>query len=168
MFTSWKSCAAAFAAVATMAVPVLGLASPAGAAGGGNSAAAHACQKGGWQNAQTGTGGSFTSQDDCVSFGARGGTVFTPTVQFASSCDGATLVVVVSGNGFHPNSTGTSHVVFGIFNIFAPATTDASGHVPLGTSEVFSGSLSLAVSFVDAQGVHASTTMTLDSAQCAT
>src|SRR5262245_33042381 len=52
----------------------------AGLAGGGNSANAKACQKGGWMRAQTGTGDelNFADQSECVEFGARGGVVFGP------------------------------------------------------------------------------------------
>lgn len=45
--------------------------------GPGNSANAKACQKGGWQNlARLGSSGEpFSSQGECVSFGARGGVI---------------------------------------------------------------------------------------------
>jgi hypothetical protein len=79
MFRSWKSRAAVFAVTATMAVPVLGLASPAGAAKGGNGDAAHACQKGGWMNVYRSDGTSFANQDACVSYGAHGGRLTTKT-----------------------------------------------------------------------------------------
>jgi hypothetical protein len=44
-------------------------------AGGGNSGAAHACQKGGWMNLIRSDGTPFTSEDDCVSYAAQGGTL---------------------------------------------------------------------------------------------
>lgn len=43
------------------------------AAGGGNSDAAKACQKGGWQTLIRQDGTAFTNTGDCVSYGARGG-----------------------------------------------------------------------------------------------
>lgn len=42
-------------------------------AGGGNSANAKLCQKGGWQNLVRSDGSSFANQDECVSYGAKGG-----------------------------------------------------------------------------------------------
>ena len=43
------------------------------AAGGGNSAAAKACQKGGWQTLVRQDGTAFTNTGDCVSYAAHGG-----------------------------------------------------------------------------------------------
>jgi hypothetical protein len=43
------------------------------AAGGGNSDAAKACQKGGWQTLVRQDGTAFTNTGDCVSYGAHGG-----------------------------------------------------------------------------------------------
>ena len=44
-------------------------------AGGGNSANAKACQKGGWQNLVQADQTAFNNQDECVSYGAHGGTL---------------------------------------------------------------------------------------------
>jgi hypothetical protein len=44
-------------------------------AGGGNSANAHLCQKGGWSTLARTDGSPFASQDDCVSYAAQGGTL---------------------------------------------------------------------------------------------
>ena len=44
-------------------------------AGGGNSANAKLCQKNGWMNLVRSDGGVFNNQDECVSFGAKGGTI---------------------------------------------------------------------------------------------
>src|SRR5262245_17127617 len=46
-------------------------------AGGGNSANAKLCHKGGWQNLFTATGGSFAGEQACVSYAAQGGTLTT-------------------------------------------------------------------------------------------
>ena len=40
---------------------------------GGNSASAKICQKGGWTGWATSDGTTFASQDDCVAYGAQGG-----------------------------------------------------------------------------------------------
>jgi hypothetical protein len=51
-------------------------------AGGGNSEAAKACQKGGWQNfIRSEDGSSFKNQGDCVSYAAKGGTLTPKTAQ---------------------------------------------------------------------------------------
>jgi hypothetical protein len=47
----------------------------AGKGPGGNSANAKLCQKGGWMNLQGSDGTQFANQDECVSFGAHGGTI---------------------------------------------------------------------------------------------
>ena len=49
----------------------------AGAEPGGNSAAAHACQKGGYRSL-VGTNGGFANVGECVSYAARGGTFVSP------------------------------------------------------------------------------------------
>ena len=63
---------------------LLALAVAVGTASGGNSANAKLCQKGGWASSglQTGTGESisFGNQDACVSYGARTGPLFSPTL----------------------------------------------------------------------------------------
>ena len=49
-------------------------------AGGGNSANAKQCQKSGWQTLVTSTGATFTSEEQCTSYAARGG-VLLPASQ---------------------------------------------------------------------------------------
>ena len=44
-------------------------------AGGGNSANAKLCQKGGWQTLLRSDGSSFANQDACVSYAGQGGTL---------------------------------------------------------------------------------------------
>ena len=78
MLKSWKSRAAVFAVAATMAVPVLSVATPAGAAAGGNSANAKACQKGGWDNWVRDDQTPFANQGECMSYGAQGGMLTSP------------------------------------------------------------------------------------------
>ena len=58
-------------------------------AGGGNSANAKLCQKGGWQILFQSTGGGFASEDACVAYGAQGGTISTtnPNPYPASNAD---------------------------------------------------------------------------------
>src|SRR6478752_1915564 len=80
MHRTWKSRVGVLALTATMGIGLVGLASPAGAAPGGNSANAKACQNGGWKTLQTSTGGSFKNEGGCVSYAAHGG-VLTPAFQ---------------------------------------------------------------------------------------
>ena len=72
-----------------LAVAVAAIAAgPASAKGGGNSANAKLCQKGGWQSLFTSTGGTFASQDECVSYGAQGGTILTaPPNLWQAGCE---------------------------------------------------------------------------------
>src|SRR5918996_663516 len=57
-------------------------------AGGGNSAAAHACQKGGYI-ALVGSGGeTFRNTGECVSFAARGGAVAPGDIELGSKVYG--------------------------------------------------------------------------------
>ncbi len=61
-----------------------------GAADGGNSANAHLCQQGGWQDLTTSTGESFVNTGDCVSYAARGGVLApkpTPMKRFQATCE---------------------------------------------------------------------------------
>jgi hypothetical protein len=49
------------------------------AASGGNSENAKLCQKGGWMNFVRADGSHFASEDQCVSYGAHGGTISPPS-----------------------------------------------------------------------------------------
>jgi hypothetical protein len=60
-------------ALCTLFVLAVGVATA--TAGGGKSAIAMQCQKNGWMNLQGLDGTQFTSEDQCVSFGAHGGTL---------------------------------------------------------------------------------------------
>src|SRR5262245_48170568 len=46
--------------------------------GGGNSANAKLCQKGGWMHLVRADGTAFASETECVSYGAKGGTISPP------------------------------------------------------------------------------------------
>src|SRR5262245_30585587 len=82
-------------------------------AGGGNSITAKACQKDGWASPdlQNGTGQplgiTFSSEQECVSFGARGGEVFNPSLIGDPSHVGEGEESFWIASGFHPNSLGT-------------------------------------------------------------
>jgi len=165
---------AALAVVVLVAVPVLA-ASPAGAAAGGNSANAHLCQKGGWQTVETNTGGSFANQDACVSYGAKGGTIYAPKVVLThASCvtsfigQMTTGDMTVSGTGFHPasNLSLTNPPPF-FLQAGSVGSTDAggawSGNFSTGqlVADEAHSSVTLNVTLTDSQGVHASATTTV-------
>ena len=83
-------------------------AGPAAAAKGGNSQNAKLCQKGGFADLNDATTGlRFTSQDACVSYGAKGNTYSslraTDTVGCGGGCWGT-----VSGSGLQPAPRSTS------------------------------------------------------------
>ena len=59
----------------SLALLALAMGAPLVAAkGGGNSANAKACEKGGWTELQRSNGTTFANQGECVSHGAQGGT----------------------------------------------------------------------------------------------
>jgi hypothetical protein len=105
-------------------------------AGGGNSANAHLCQKGGWMKLQRSDGTQFANQGACVSYGAHGGTVapIQPTVSISYSPTSTPNVcnVTVNLSHFTPNTQyqvfalGTDGGVRSPIGPF-PVTTDGSG-----------------------------------------
>jgi hypothetical protein len=104
-------------------------------AAGGNSANAKLCQKGGWMNVQGSDGTQFASEDECVSYGAHGGTIVaipaSVTVSFTPTGDPDFCNVIVNLSHFTPNtqySVSVSVQDGGIFP-FGPfaVTTDSSG-----------------------------------------
>jgi hypothetical protein len=102
----------ALAAGALVAAMLPGVA--AAAADGGNSANAKACQKGGWESLQTGTGGVFSNADDCVSYAAKGGALFKPELSFhcqwaAYPGFGNSTGIWWTATGFTPDSTAVAH-----------------------------------------------------------
>jgi hypothetical protein len=66
-----------FAMLSLLVLVVGSVTGPAAAAPGGNSDNAHACQQGGWQALARSEdpGTAFLNQDECVSYGAQGGTI---------------------------------------------------------------------------------------------
>ena len=104
---------------------------------GGNSIAAKACQKGGWAspNLQDGTGQplgiTFSSEEECVAFGARGGDVFNPSLVGDPSHVGpgeesfwiaAMLLAILFHGGVEDARTITNLVVFQIRMVKPPIT----------------------------------------------
>jgi hypothetical protein len=75
------------------------------------------CQKNGWMQLQTGTGSRFQSEEACVSYASKGGTLFAvPTVTVVSAaCTSGSLFsveeILFSAAGFTPNSALTANIV---------------------------------------------------------
>src|SRR5262249_28876003 len=84
-------------------------------AGGGNSANAHLCQKGGWTKLQGSDGRQFANQGACVSYGAHGGTIVpiqpTVSISYTPTSDPNFCNVKVTLSHFAPN---TQYQVFGL------------------------------------------------------
>jgi hypothetical protein len=132
-------------------------------AGGGNSANAKLCQKTGWQSLETGSGGAFSSSEDCASYAAQGGELFQPSVvQHFEGClsvngTGPFAFYTFSLSGFHPNSDVTFRLPGSPVPFPGVAlTTDATGSASNPNVAVLydSGTASGLVA-TDAQGVHA-------------
>ena len=93
----------------------LGVGSSFAIAGGGNSGNAKLCQKNGWMQVQTATGGRFATEDACVSYAAQGGILFAPTVTVLSAACTSDLFssmekVFFSAAGFTPSSSLTANI----------------------------------------------------------
>lgn len=114
-------------------------------AGGGNSAAAHRCQMGGWQTLEDASGNPFPDQSACVSYAAGGGSLFQPTFTVVTHVGTGTLngrtccffSYDLSGTGFHPNSALTLHWVY-----TTPVYSDAEWTFPAGFSTNSTGAFS--------------------------
>jgi hypothetical protein len=108
-------------------------------AGGGNSANAHLCQKGGWMDLQGSDGTRFANQGECVSFGAHGGTIVaipppppSITMSFTPTSDPDFCNITANLSHFDPNTQysitftghqGAAQQTFGPFTV----STDSTG-----------------------------------------
>ncbi len=141
---------------------------------GGNSANAKQCQKGGWASSalQNGSGQqlTFTSEEECVSYGATGGELFKPSVTANPTHVGEEVDSFITVSGFHPSSSGdlTIHVLPAGGTVTALGIpTNAAGGLPVFTASFTVGACANGVTgteitFTDVLGVHASTVVTLD------
>jgi hypothetical protein len=77
---------------------------------GGNAAAAHRCQMGGWMTLQGSSGQTFANQSECVSYAAGGNQLYAPTFVVTTVTGTGWLYgsfyfgYGFTGAGFHPNS----------------------------------------------------------------
>lgn len=122
-----------FAAAAALSV---GVASA--TAGGGNSGVS-LCTHGGWQSVYTPTGGTFSSQLDCVTYAAHGGVVATGRLVWSSDaivlCAGVLQCFgFLSGTGLKPNSPVTAYATFsgGVPASLNVGTADGNGNLATG------------------------------------
>ena len=108
---------------------------------GGNSAAAHACQDGGYANLEGTDGTLFSNVGDCVSYAAHGGTLvaIAPSVSVAvtPTSDPNYCNVIVTLSRFAPNTTYPSTFTINRMGPYPGPnlTTDANGNL---TTDVFS------------------------------
>lgn len=123
---------------------------------GGNSGAAKTCQKGGFKKLQRADGTAFKNTGKCVSYAAKGGVLYSPSVVApAAVASGAPFTVTATG--FTPNAALTL-TLGGVAQ--APVTTDGSGAAGV-PGLVYSctappTTVDISVDAVDANGVHAS------------
>ena len=110
-------------------------------AGGGNSANAKLCQKNGWKSLTRSDGTTFNNQGECVSYGAKGGTIsqvapITTYLAIASACP-QLAGYSVRGTGFTPNHaitfTATGLGPTGSVGAIGTVTTDSTGAFDSGT-----------------------------------
>jgi hypothetical protein len=108
-------------------------------AGGGNSANAKKCQKSGWQTLVTSTGATFSTEEDCTSYGAGGG-VFYPLASAPCLNDGWQAPAQRSdGTGFSSQAdclsyTGANGVVYKPSLNAEPSTVKEGENVAISAS----------------------------------
>jgi hypothetical protein len=104
-------------------------------AGGGKSATAMMCQKGGWMSLQGSDGTHFASEEACVSFGAQGGTIvpIPPSISISFTPTGTAPYCYVTANLSHfaANMQYQVSAIVGFFFFTTEGpfsvTTDSSG-----------------------------------------
>jgi hypothetical protein len=133
--------------------------------GGGNSAAAHGCQKSGFLALQAGNGSGFTNSGGCTSYAAQGGTLFQPVVSAPASVDSGSVVRPV-GSGFHAKSPGMLAFAGDAGTGSVAQQTDANGGFTASTGVLFAcsagGTITETITYTDSTGVHASTQVTVN------
>jgi hypothetical protein len=102
-------------------------------AGGGNSANAKLCQKGGWQNLMNSNAAQFTSEDQCVSYGAHGRSIYALArieVELSGQQPFDGIFVSMNGFGLKPTTlTTTTLTLNGAFLKFSSVFVPANGTV---------------------------------------
>jgi hypothetical protein len=120
----------------------LALAAPALAKPGGNSAAAAACEDGGFVNWTDESGNAFRNEGACVSYAAHGGTLVPVVVvvsPFSVTYEAAgpnAFRATLTGTGLEPNSGVDLVVTRGDDSQFIGEVADANGDVTLAASLV--------------------------------
>jgi hypothetical protein len=150
---------------ALLSVVVVGAFATAAGAGGGNSANAKLCQKGGWQTVEGDDGTGFASNDECTSFAASGGVLFAPALTVTpGGCFGFNGNVFAfehfTATGFHPNSSLSFFLPGQRYPLPVAVVTDATGSAELPGYVVYDPGSTAGITTVDAQGVHATITFT--------
>ena len=137
----------------------------------GNGASFVACAKGGWMSAQADNGDalSFANQRECVQFAVEGGLVFSPSLIANPTHVPEETDSTITGSGFHPDSAASlkTQVLGGQGgSVTLPAVTNEKGGTSFFTAfpagACAAGVTGVELTFTDAAGVHASTTVLLD------
>lgn len=88
------------------ALPLVASAAPGGNGNGGNSAAAHSCQQGGYESFL----GDFKNTGQCVSYAAKGGELTSASL--SAVFDTVNQTVTITGTGLEPGSDVAIHVTY--------------------------------------------------------
>ncbi len=152
------------------AAALVGLLGVSVAAAGGNASNAKLCQKGGWQTAQTDSGGSLASNDQCTSYAAQGGALFAPelvltpgpclSISFGGVINGPFAQVHFDASGFHPNTSISFQIPSQAFPLPVAVTTDANGSASLPGWVLYDPGSAAGMTAFDADGVHTSLSFT--------
>jgi hypothetical protein len=102
------------AGLAAWLLVVLAVGASMASAGGGNSAKAQMCQKGGWRSLVTSTGATFKNAGACVSHGAKGGDLGPkPSIVISRDIYACSLPVgcwgLMSFSGLQPGTQAVAH-----------------------------------------------------------
>ena len=97
-------------------------------AGGGNSAYAKKCQKNGWQTLVTSSGASFASEEECTSYAAQGGVLYS--LSSAPCLNGGWLAPAQRSDG-SPFSSQADCIAYtsGAGVVYKPSLTAVPSHV---------------------------------------
>lgn len=146
-----------FVAVIYSTIAFLALAS---VATGGNPSL---CARDGWTSAQSSSGQSFTSIQDC----AKAREVFQPTASISPTAVGADEQFRLNATGFHANASVvvyfaiTGQAPYGTYVPFNPTSADGTFTIPFVFLTCGNSPDDLTLTLVDSYGVHASARMTL-------
>ena len=170
--------------IALCAVLALGIGASSASAGGGNSANAKKCQKGGWMTLSS-SGLPFANQAACTSTAAKGGVLTTSFLRITSgpctlNAESYPFCLTISGAGLKPNQTSPDYDELNIeamfdesfpFRFEAPALpgTSATGTIAPTVFLAFDGCgghIEVGLAYLTAQNTQITATGLLDPPAC--